>query len=206
MRLFIAIAPDRAAVAGLEALVADLRQRLGDQAAAYRWTFPANAHITLHFLGDVGDAQLTRLRDALGTELPARPFQVQSGGLAIFPVSGPPRVLSLSVRDGRETLGDIYRELAARIRRAGLPIEDRPFAPHLTLARVREGERHRGVRLRDRLASLGVEEVVGWTVRHVTLFRSDLSGPAPRYDAVQELGLTPPGADGVTRGAASRVQ
>jgi 2'-5' RNA ligase len=74
-------------------------------------------------------------------------------------------------------------ELAARLatvaRSQRLPVEDRPFRPHLTLGRWRPGAPADG-ELMDRLAGYRGPE---WPARQVELLRSHL-GPAPRYEPV----------------------
>ena len=74
-------------------------------------------------------------------------------------------------------------ELAARLagaaRKTGLPVEDRPFRPHLTLGRWRPGQPADGA-LPERLAGYAGPE---WPVTEVQLLESHL-GPAPRYEPV----------------------
>ena len=110
------------------------------------------------------------------------------GDLGTFPASGPPKILWIAVRDGRQELAAIHRELGVRLRASGVTIEDRPFSPHLTLARVRDAERRRVRRLPAELSRVPVSRIL-WHVRDVTLYFSDLSGPTPRYDAVQRVAL-----------------
>lgn len=92
------------------------------------------------------------------------------------------------MREGRQELAAIHRELGGRVRASGVTIEDRPFSPHLTLARVRDAERRRVRRLPAELSRVPVSRIQ-WHVRDVTLYFSDLSGPAPRYDAAQRVAL-----------------
>lgn len=74
-------------------------------------------------------------------------------------------------------------ELAGRLARAarglGLPVEDRPFRPHLTLGRWRPGRPADGA-LTDRLAEY---RGPAWRVAEVRLWESHL-GPKPTYDVV----------------------
>ncbi|HKV99114.1 MAG TPA: 2'-5' RNA ligase family protein, partial [Vicinamibacterales bacterium] len=67
-----------------------------------------------------------------------------------------------------------------------------PFTPHLTIARVREREARRARTLGARLGDLRAA-AIGWRVDHVTLFRSDLSGPTPRYEALHTISLSATG-------------
>jgi 2'-5' RNA ligase len=127
----------------------------------------------------------------LGETLPVAPFDVALGHLGVFPPHGPPRVFWVAVERGREALSAIHRELGRRLTAAGVAIETRPFSPHLTLARVRDGEQARARRVAGRLGGIEVA-AIGWRVDRVTLYHSDLSGPAPRYDVVRHVALSPP--------------
>ena len=92
----------------------------------------------------------------------------------------------VSIEEGRDETTAIHGELARRLNAAGIAIESRPFSPHLTLARVRDNEQRRARNVAHRLTDVQMPRV-RWRVDHVTLYHSDLSGPAPRYEAVQQV-------------------
>jgi 2'-5' RNA ligase len=186
VRLFLAIKPDRSAEAQLGHLLLELQQRLGEIADALRWTPANNVHATLHFLGEVDTSRHAMLREALGTTVAETGFAVSLGNVGIFPAAGPPRVVWLAVGEGAERLTRIHQELGERLTRAGFSIEARPFSPHVTVARVRDRDRRRVKHLRERLAQVEAAPI-SWMADRVTLFRSDLSGSTPRYDAVHEI-------------------
>ena len=98
----------------------------------------------------------------------------------------------MPVTTGAERLSEVHRTLGDRIAREGIAIERRPFTPHLTIARVREREQRRARALGGRLRDLRPAPI-GWRVDHVTLFRSDLSGPTPRYEALHTITLAAAG-------------
>jgi RNA 2',3'-cyclic 3'-phosphodiesterase len=190
-RSFLAVTPDDAARRGLTSLLAGIEREAQQAAGALRFTQAANIHITLHFLGSLDPAREGELLDRLGETLPTASFEVTLGHLGVFPPQGSPRVFWVAVAQGRDALSDIHRELGRRLTAAGVAVEKRPFSPHLTLARVRDGEQQRARRVAERLANITVPPI-GWRVHAVTLYHSDLSGPAPHYDAVRDLALHPP--------------
>ena len=100
----------------------------------------------------------------------------------------------VAVAQGSDALSEIHGELGRRLTAAGVAVEKRPFSPHLTLARVRDGEGQRARRVVERLANITVPPI-RWRVHAVTLYHSDLSGPAPHYDAVRHLALRPPSGE-----------
>ena len=188
MRLFLAVEPDRPAAAALGRRLSDVQQTLGDMASALRWTPAQNVHVTLNFLGEVDRARYERLARELGRMIELAPFVVRFGPLEVFPVVGPPRVLWLSLAEPCPELGVLRTRVEARVVRSGWTLEDRPFSPHLTLARIPDRERRRVGRLREVLTAAPITPVE-WTVDRVLLFRSDLSGPVPRYEAIHEIAV-----------------
>jgi 2'-5' RNA ligase len=188
VRSFLAVTPDDAARAGLAALLADVERLAAGESSALRWSRAANIHLTLHFLGDVDTAREASLRAQLVEPVAIPPFDVTLGEIGTFPPSRPPKVLWVALDEGRDEMVAVHRELGRRLRAAAFAPEDRPFAPHLTLARVRDGAQHRARQVARRLTGIPIARV-RWRVDHVTLYHSDLSGPAPRYDAVQQVAL-----------------
>jgi 2'-5' RNA ligase len=188
MRLFLAIEPDRPAQAQIARLLLDVQRVLGDLATALRWTPATNIHATLHFLGEVDAARAARLVDALGGAVAEAPFETVVQSIGVLPASGTPRVLWAGMTVGLEPLRRVHAFLGDGLRRGGIATESREFLPHLTLARVRDRERARARLVRERLSEVAVPDI-RWNVDHVTLFRSDLSGPVPKYEPVHEIPL-----------------
>lgn len=188
MRLFLAVSPDAAARGRIDALHVQVERTVGDAAPALRWVAPAVAHLTVHFLGEIETTRVSALVAALESTVPVELFDLTLGSPEVSPRKGPPRVIWMPVVSGVEQLTQVHRTLGERLARAGVPIEPRPFAPHLTIARVRDREERRSRLLGARLRDLRAPSI-GWRVDHVTLFRSDLSGPTPKYDALHTVVL-----------------
>ena len=131
MRLFLALWPSAAL---REALVA--WQRDWSWSAGAALVRPERLHLTLHFLGAVDAARLPALRE--GLDVTGEPFKldlhtgrpgVWPGGIAVLETAAPPALLGLHAR-----LGQALQAL-------GLPLEARPWRPHLTFARKAAGSR-----------------------------------------------------------------
>jgi 2'-5' RNA ligase len=92
-------------------------------------------HLTLRFIGEVNAAQVTAIKAALAS-IHFNPFAMHLQGVGQFPPRGTARVLWVGVT----TPDDLYR-LARQIETAlttmGLPPADKPFAAHITLARLK---------------------------------------------------------------------
>ena len=189
MRLFLGIAPDAPTREAIGAATARLESALGATATAFRWTRTDNVHVTLHFLGEVPPARLEALRRVIGEPIAEPPFAAGTGRFGAFPERGAPRVIWLGVDHGADAMTRLHAALAGRLRRLDIAVEDRPFTPHFTIARARD--RHGPRSVRDEIAAVPVA-TASWTVAAATLFRSDLSGAAPKYERVIEADLVGP--------------
>ncbi len=163
-RAFVAVRPPDA--------VLDAVSRVPVDVPGARLTTRDQWHITLQFLGD--DVDLDAVAAALPS-LEVAPAEVQLG--APGPLGNPKRstVFMVGVRSGAAVLRDAASEIAERLRPLGIEPDERPFVPHLTLARFR-----RATPLPREDGSTTGEP---WTVRHVVLFESRLGdGPAQHIE------------------------
>jgi len=105
----------------------------------------------------------------------------------VFPPRGAPRVLWVGVVAGVLPLSELQRELAQRIAALGIALEDRPFHPHLTLARWRESRSSD----RERALTAAPRGVIARAcVGGATLYQSRLSASGPSYTALARANLT----------------
>jgi 2'-5' RNA ligase len=135
-----------------------------------------NLHLTLAFLGALDDGQVeaagTAVRSAAAER---RPWGLRWTAPGVFPSGSRPRVLWLGV-DGGKALVAAHRALTDALTVAGLPVEDRAFRPHLTLARIRRGAVGRE-RLREIVTHLETLPEVGPSrVVSLVLYESRLGG------------------------------
>ncbi len=126
MKLFIALWPDEAVRAALAAGLPALAR-----AAGGRPTSPRNLHLTVAFIGPIDDQ---RFGDVAGLLAATRPssFTLVLDRLDAF-VSQ--RVLFRAPSRCPAELLDAQQMLIARLAAAGVPVDQRPFRPHVTLAR-----------------------------------------------------------------------
>jgi RNA 2',3'-cyclic 3'-phosphodiesterase len=187
-RLFVAVALDPALAAALAPLFMALQRRIaaGAPRARLTWVEPGRVHLTLRFIGEVDGTAAAVIQAALAPPLTVAPFEMTISGLGVFPPRGAPRVVWARISEGQASLHDAASEVNARLRSAGLAGEDRPFAPHLTLARIRVP-----AGLRPDALFEGFEgEVIGrQRVDAITLVESTLSPRGPSYRSVQQTPL-----------------
>lgn len=106
--------------------------------AGAKWVDPGNFHLTLRFIGEVDEGTAGDIDEAL-LRLKARPFTLQLAGAGTFG-GDKPRQLWVGV-EREPALGALQGKIEQALMRAGLPPEPRKFAPHVTLARLREPRR-----------------------------------------------------------------
>jgi len=134
MRIFFAVELPR-----------EVRERLAaagpslvDHPAAVKWVEEENIHLTLQFMGEVEAQRLKCLLQAAQTAAQkCGSFTLDVCGIGAFPGCSRPRVIWAGLSRGTAELGTLADCLSQSI--GVLP--DKPFSPHITLGRVREGRR-----------------------------------------------------------------
>jgi 2'-5' RNA ligase len=149
-------------------------------------------HVTLAFLGWTPDDQLEHVTAAARAAAAAHgPFELRFGGAGRFPATGRPRVVWLGIGAGGEPLAALAESVTAELRARGLKFDDRPFAPHLTLARVRpEATGPEGRTIAAATDALVVPDLRS-PVDRIEVVESVLSPKGPRYTARAALQLAP---------------
>jgi len=127
-RLFIALDPPDE--------VKDALDRLCEGLPGVRWSDPQQFHLTLRFIGEVGQGTFYEIGEALaGVSHP--PFELALKGLGQFPPRGAPHTLWVGVEDPSGAVGTLRRRIERVLGDVGLEPERRKFAPHVTLGRFR---------------------------------------------------------------------
>lgn len=181
MRLFVAVDLPAALKDELDGVVASLRPRL----PAAKWVPRDNLHLTVAFLGEVAEERVpavaTALREAAAS-VPA--FVARPGGAGAFPSAGRARVLWTGLESDGDRLAVLAEAAIGALEPVGFPREKRPWSAHVTLARLR---------VPASVRELLPIDVPGapFAVTELTLFRSRLARPAPRYEALERFPLAP---------------
>jgi len=152
-----------------------------------RVTSAEQLHLTMVFIGEVDEARVALVEQALVQPIGLAPFTLELGGCGMFPSSGRPRVLWLGVSRGAQELGQLHRAVSDRLETVGIPRESRPYHPHLTIGRWRDGGRQS-----IRQACPPGEWSVSELVEHLTLFRSRLSPRGAEHTVIVRTPLREP--------------
>lgn len=133
MRLFVALNLSQEIRDALQEPLAEL-QPLGKTA---RWARPEGMHVTLKFIGHVDATKLDAIRAALATVRSDAPVEMRVRGMGFFPDARRPHVLWCGI-EASANLAPLAAETERALEPLGIPREGRAFAPHLTLARLKD--------------------------------------------------------------------
>jgi RNA 2',3'-cyclic 3'-phosphodiesterase len=181
MRLFTAIDLPTGVRLRLERLLSALRPE-----APIKWSPLDNLHITTKFIGEWPEQRLDEIQDALAQLTPREPFEVSLRNLGWYPNERTPRVLWVGVDAGPE-LSALAEEIEQRLETLGLAKDERPFAPHLTLARIKNPAPLQA--LRQKVERLQPADLGRFPVAHFSLFRSDPGSNASVYRKLRDYRL-----------------
>ena len=199
IRAFLAVELSQELQAGLATVQQELKHRIEPELKRdmrISWTQPASIHLTLKFLGDMDeqaiDPLLVVVEQAIGSQIAVN---VPLERLGAFPRPQSPRVLWVGPLEnwdrGAEAkrIAEIHGAIEQACEGLGFLRETKPFSPHLTLARIRVGERQVGAALAkggvlDRPLSLG-----SLAVESIVLMKSELKPTSSVYTRLWEARL-----------------
>ncbi len=168
-------------------VVGDVRDGLGPDGTRVRWVQMEGLHVTIRFLGPTAPERVDAVAAAVtaAAAVIERPFEVRIGGAGSFPDPARPRALWLGIRAGSEALGRLGTALTAELSAEGWAVDERPFRPHLTIART-DGVQV-GAEAGRRLVAAAAELDLAFDAGRVVLYRSHLGRGPARYEALRSV-------------------
>lgn len=152
------------------------------------WVPPANLHVTLKFLGWSSPDVVDVIRDrVLAIAAGTRGFELVARGAGGFPGDGHARILWIGLVDASGILAPLAERIDREMTALGYAAEGRPFHPHVTVGRVKEGH--------------GTEEILApWqrtdfgssAVRDIVLYESFTKSTGSEYMAQFRVALSRP--------------
>jgi 2'-5' RNA ligase len=134
VRAFVAIDISK----DLKAKLSAVQEELKKFEAAVGWVAKDSLHMTLKFLGEISESQVAEVSarmDAVAKKF--SPFEMGLAKLGAFPNVRSPRVIWVGVNSKDNLLAAVNEEVETTLAAIGFERENRPFAPHLTLGRVK---------------------------------------------------------------------
>ncbi len=196
MRIFIGIGLDE----GIRGKIARFLEGVSDFAPEARWVRPESLHITLKFIGEQKAEQVEAIIQRL-RRVESSPFEIQVSGCGFFPSAKSPRVFWIGMHAGAQ-LAQLAHDIDSAVAELGVPREDRPFSPHLTLARAggrsgdpkwrkTDGPNSVFAVLQKRLGAMGDLDFGKITAHKFILYQSQLSPAGSKYTKLERFPLRP---------------
>lgn len=177
-RYFIAVVPQGLSEnAELKQLLGKMKRTLRERDREVRWVHPDLWHVTVSFLGTLPPDRHLDLCSLLDKwrSSPVAEVTLRLHGIGAYPVEEQARVLWVGVGENQQFI-NLQAELTSVLRTHGFELEDRPYHPHLTLARFRNSQS-----VTD-LVKLGGRKHFGdYKINELILFESVLQGNIIKY-------------------------
>jgi 2'-5' RNA ligase len=177
IRAFLAVDPPQEIFNGIIKIQERLRKAIqGD----IRWVRPEGIHLTLKFFGYVYESDIANISHVVKNNVAnMKALMLNVTNLGAFPSVNRPRVLWLGIDGDTDALINLQTEIDAGFQDYGFKKEDRPFRPHLTLARIKEPKGLVGL---AETVTKNEDYIAGsFTVSGLTLFKSDLKPTGAIY-------------------------
>ncbi|MDB5055545.1 MAG: 2-5 ligase [Bacilli bacterium] len=177
-RLFVAVPIDPS----LRVIIAIQCKELQQKYPFQKWTDPEDYHITLKFLGETPSEKVEAIQEVLlAVSQTTVPFLLNVKGWGTFGRTAAPSILWAGIGGEVELLTRLQRQVEEALVPLGYIKEDRPFHPHLTLARKYLGKSSlEAAGLQQQLAQLE-GSLIQWSVNHMVLYQSHLKRK-PMYE------------------------
>jgi RNA 2',3'-cyclic 3'-phosphodiesterase len=183
MRLFIAFPLEASISDQLGRIITSLRQMGGD----VKWVDSKNIHLTACFLGETDQTKVPAVNKVID-EIASQHKKVSTSiaQIGAFPSMARPRVIWVGMNESADELASTADSLVGKIRRLGFALDDKPFKPHLTLGRVREGGRMG--ELAEYMTTFAFAPIPVHFDK-LTLYKSTLTPQGPIYEGLHSAGL-----------------
>lgn len=183
--MFCAVGLPVAVRAHLTKHIDRLREAVPDSQAS--WSRAENIHLTLKFLGETKTQRVEHLSKAAALAVEGlSPFEISLAGAGVFPKRGLPRVLWIGIEDQAGKLARLYTRLEDACAKAGFRKEQRPFSPHLTLARLRPPHSAQQLAAAHSAIPFEPDKVI---VSELQVIRSKLHPEGSRYTVISRHSL-----------------
>lgn len=155
-----------------------------------KWVKSANLHLTLKFLGDTPESKIDELEQVVAQGVQGlAPFGINVKGFGAFPNPQAPRSIWIGIEGNENALANLALQVETSVIDLGFPEEEKPFRPHLTLARIKREHQEIGQAI-EKAGILKDPFLFGRIlVEQVTLFKSDLRPTGSVYSPLWSVPL-----------------
>lgn len=156
------------------------------------WVRPGNIHLTLKFLGNTEPEKIPQIVEVMNTCVNSiGPFSLSLTKIGGFPNLNRPRVLWVGLADSQGSLVSAQKNIDRNLSRLGYDTDNKPFFPHLTLARFKSPKG--GQEIKHKIASFNMDENKPFTITSIKLYKSELTPRGAIYTSLHEFNINPTG-------------
>jgi 2'-5' RNA ligase len=187
MRVFIAVDINDQIRKAIGDLQRQLQGRVKSSGKSVRWVRPDIMHLTLKFLGEVKDDQITEVCKVV-EEISGRhrDFELDVEAVGCFGGKSA-RVVWVGTGAGSEQLIRLAEDIDNELGEIGFAKETRRFTGHLTLCRIKNVRD--GYELAGAVDGLGPFSAGTTSIDAVTVYQSELTRAGPVYTALASYKL-----------------
>jgi 2'-5' RNA ligase len=188
-RTFIALEMNEAVQRHLSGVIRQVASVL----PGIRWVDPAGIHLTLAFLGELTDGELGGVKHAVASAArQSQPFTYRLSHLGAFGPPRQPRTIWMGIEEPSGRLQDLHRVLNQELAQRNFAVDKRPFAPHLTLARIKAPLPPEELQQLQFILTGPQQDLItheDYQVGHINVMKSELSRTGARYSVLQAYRL-----------------
>jgi RNA 2',3'-cyclic 3'-phosphodiesterase len=177
MRLFVALDLSES----VRATLAKFSDKLRAEFPSAKWVRNESIHLTLKFIGEVGEDRVASIETALAAVNSTAPVEINFRGTGFFPDERQPRVFWIGI-DATPNMAALAEQIESQLEPLGIARESREFKPHLTLARIQDS--HGIEKLHTALRRHGPFDFGGIRKNEMYLYRSELGAGGAKYTRI----------------------
>jgi 2'-5' RNA ligase len=179
MRLVIAFPLPEMALGEAAKIQEELRKL--NPGNSYRWTTRSVWHLTLEFLGEVGEGKLPIIKEIVESSVSGeKAMPVSFNGLVGFPNLSHPHIVGIGIKDESGQVEVIQSNVKRRLVANKLNHDEKDWKTHLTLLRIKDAQ----------TSLKGTKEIavteISFVLDRAVIYQSTLTNNGPVY---QELAV-----------------
>jgi len=151
-----------------------------------RWASPDQMHLTVRFIGEVGEDERMEIEDALST-VHAPSFELMLMGAGHMPPRGRPTSVFTGA-DGGEGLDTLHHLIGRALTQVGIVPETRRYMPHVTLGRLQTATSAK--KLAGYMKQYSSFQIKPFKVASFSLFESKIGSQGAKHKLLKHYALT----------------
>ena len=169
----------------IKSILPSLKSSIHSSRDVIKWTPPENIHLTLSFLGNISEREISNVIQSIENEITFNYFKIKVEGLGVFPSTNIPINLWAGISKGVYELTLLHQFIEKSVRKYKASNKKEKFIPHITIARIRKSQRKIDV-----LPFLNtVYSPIELDINSICLYESLLSPEGVKYIVLTEFQL-----------------